>query len=71
MVADEACHAFGLAEVPLLDTNGTINRHHWDGPLQAIITNWASWSLSKAHDPTGDPDMTGRDVRQATAMDRT
>ncbi|MFG1697156.1 helix-turn-helix domain-containing protein [Nonomuraea sp. NPDC049309] len=43
LVANEACHAFGLAEVPLLDTNGTINRHHWDGPLQAIITNWASW----------------------------
>jgi hypothetical protein len=43
MVANEACHAFDLAEVPLLDTNGTINRHYWDGPLQAIITNWASW----------------------------
>ncbi|GII96343.1 hypothetical protein Ssi02_65740 [Sinosporangium siamense] len=43
MVASEACHAFGLAEVPPLDVNGTINPHHWDEPLRAIITNWASW----------------------------
>ncbi|MFI6296622.1 helix-turn-helix domain-containing protein [Nonomuraea sp. NPDC050790] len=43
MVANEACHAFGLAEVPPLDVNGTINAHHWEEPLRAIITNWASW----------------------------
>jgi hypothetical protein len=42
MVANEACHAFGLPEVPLLDVDGTININHWGQSLLPTISKWSS-----------------------------
>ncbi|TDC89581.1 ATP-binding protein [Actinomadura sp. 7K507] len=41
MVSNEACHAFGLPQVPLLDINGTINFHHWGPSMKPTIAAWA------------------------------